>query len=167
MRDEASYVEFVSARWGSLFRLAYLLTGSETAAEDLLQTSLMRAYVAWDRVRRTESPEAYVRRILVNGSISEGRRRSRRKEVQVAHVPETSSPDVHGQSLDRAALWPLVKELPPRQRAVVVLRYYEDLSEAEIARVLGCAPGTVKSQASDALRRLRTVLATSSTGGTA
>lgn len=167
MRDEASYVEFVSARWGSLFRLAYLLTGSEPAAEDLLQTSLMRAYVAWDKVQRTESPEAYVRKVLVNGAISDGRRRSRRPEVISGHVPETPHPDGHEASVDRVALWPLVNALPPRQRAVVVLRYYEDLSEAEIARVLGCAPGTVKSQASDALRRLRATLATSPAGGTA
>lgn len=165
MRDEASYVEFVSARWASLFRLAYLLTGSEPAAEDLLQTSLMRAYVSWGKVQRTESPEAYVRKILVNGAISEGRRRSRRPEV-LGRVPETAQSDRHEASLDRVALWPMVNALPPRQRAVVVLRYYEDLSEAEIATVLGCAPGTVKSQASDALRRLRATLTTSPAGGT-
>lgn len=164
MRDEASYVEFVSARWASLLRLAYLLTGSEAAADDLLQTSLMRAYVSWSKVQRTGSPEAYVRKILVNGAISEGRRRSRRPEV-LGRVPETAGPDRQAESLDRAALWPLVDALPPRQRAVVVLRYYEDMSEAEIASVLGCAPGTVKSQASDALRRLRATLTASPAGG--
>lgn len=164
MRDEASYVEFVSARWTSLYRLAYLLAGSEHAAEDLLQTSLMKAFVAWDKVQRTESPEAYVRRIVVNGAISDGRRQSRRPEVSLELIPESPTAATDVASIDRAALWPLVAALPPRQRAVVVLRYYEDLSEAEIARILGCARGTVKSQASAALRSLRVTVAPMPTG---
>ena len=164
MRDEASYVEFVSARWASLYRLAFLLAGTQHAAEDLLQASLLRAYVAWDKVQRTESPEAYVRRIVVNNSISDGRRRSRRPEVVVESLPELPGTAVGADFVDRAAVWPLVAALPPRQRAVVVLRYYEDLSEAEIARVLGCAPGTVKSQASAALRTLRVAMASEPTG---
>ena len=164
MRDEASYVEFVSARWASLYRLAFLLAGTHHAAEDLLQASLLRAYVAWDKVQRTESPEAYVRRIVVNNSISDGRRRSRRPEVVVESLPELPGTAVGADFVDRAAVWPLVAALPPRQRAVVVLRYYEDLSEAEIARVLGCAPGTVKSQASAALRTLRVAMASEPTG---
>lgn len=164
MRDEASYVEFVTARWPALFRLAYLLAGSEHAAEDLLQTSLMKVFVGWEKVQRTESPEAYVRRIVVNSAISDGRRRLRRPEVVADVLPERPDPD-HGESVgERDELWPLVEALPPRQRAVVVLRYYEDLSEAQIADVLGCAPGTVKSQASAALKTLRVAIATQPTG---
>ena len=159
MRDEASYVEFVSARWAALYRLAFLLAGNETAADDLLQTSLTKAFVSWDKVQRSESPDAYVRRIVVNTAISEGRRRSRRREVISWQLPEPAGPALDDLVVDRAAVWPLVAVLPPRQRAVVVLRYYEDLSEAEIAAVLGCAPGTVKSQASAALRNLRVAVA--------
>jgi RNA polymerase sigma-70 factor (sigma-E family) len=164
MRDEASYVEFVSARWTSLYRFAYLMAGSEHAAEDLLQTSLMKAFVSWDKVQHTESPEAYVRRIVVNTAISDGRSRSRRPEVIVELIPESPTAATDVASIDRAALWPLVAALPARQRAVVVLRYYEDLSEAEIARILGCARGTVKSQASAALRSLRVTVAPMPTG---
>ena len=172
MRDEASYVEFVSARWASFFRLAYLLTGSEHAAEDLLQTALLRAFVAWPKIQRTEAPDAYVRRILVNAAISDGRKRARHPEVLSDEVPEptappngTEVPEGPEGVVDRDALWPLVEALPPRQRAVVVLRYYEDLTEREIGAVLGCAPGTVKSQASAAMRTLRAAVAALPAGG--
>lgn len=148
MRDEASYVEFVAARWAALFRLAYLLTGSERAAEDLLQTAFTKVFGSWDKVRRTESPEEYVRGVVVNGAVSDGRRRSRRPDVIA----------------DRDELWLLVAALSPQQRAVVVLGYYEDLSEAEIATVLGCAQGAVESQASAALRNLRVAVAVQPTG---
>jgi RNA polymerase sigma-70 factor (sigma-E family) len=171
MRDESSYVEFVSVRWTSLFRLAYLLTGSEHAAEDLLQTALLRVFVAWPKVQRTEAPDAYVRRVLVNAAISDGRRRARRPEVLSDDVPEPTGPGSNADApegadgvVDRDALWPLVEALPPRQRAVVVLRYYEDLTEREIATILGCAPGTVKSQASAAMKSLRNALAEVPTG---
>ena len=168
MRDEASYVEFVSARWASFFRLAFLLTGTEHAAEDLLQTALLRAFVAWPKIQRTEAPDAYVRRILVNGAISDGRRRGRRPEVLSERVPEPAGRGDAAQPMEdvavRDALWPLIEALPPRQRAVVVLRYYEDLSEREIAAVLGCAPGTVKSQASAAMRSLRAAVSALPTG---
>jgi RNA polymerase sigma-70 factor (sigma-E family) len=158
MRDDTSYVEFVTGRWSVLFRLSYLLTGTEHAAEDLLQSVLAKAYPAWTRIHRMDSPEAYVRRMLVNGAISAARRAWRR-EHPMERLPESAVSGMERVVDDRADLWPLVQQLPPRQRAVVVLRYYEDLSEAEIARVLDCAPGTVKSQASDALRSLRRLVA--------
>ncbi len=157
MRDEASYVAFVETRWPSLLRLAHLLTGSQQAGEDVLQGVLLKVYLGWGGIARLESPDGYVRRMLVNATISRGRTRTRRGERLVEVVPEPPAPA--DDTVDsRLALWHVVRALPPRQRAVIVLRYYEDLSEAEIARVLGCAPGTVKSQASDALRSLRGVL---------
>ncbi|QNN54538.1 SigE family RNA polymerase sigma factor [Nocardioides mesophilus] len=161
---EQRYVDFVTGRWSALFRLAYLLTGSEPAAEDLLQTTLMKTYAAWARINRVEEPEAYVRRMLVNGAISESRRGWRRERA-TAELPEMPGVDLEHVVDGRADLWPVIRELPPRQRAVVVLRYYEDLSEEEIARVLGCSRGTVKSQASDAMRSLRRRLVAVEEGG--
>ncbi len=166
MGDDTSYVEFVTGRWPALFRLSYLLTGAHEPAEDLLQSVLMKAYASWGRIHRMESPDAYVRRMLVNGAISAGKRGWRR-EHPTEQVPETARTGHEQGYVDRAALWPVVQTLPPRQRAVVVLRYYEDLSEEEIARVLGCSRGTVKSQASDALKSLRRTLVTAPEGGDA
>jgi RNA polymerase sigma-70 factor (sigma-E family) len=152
--DDTSYVEFVTGRWPALFRLSYLLTGAHEPAEDLLQSVLMKAYASWGRIHRMESPDAYIRRMLVNGAISAGTRGWRR-EHPTEQVPETARAGHEQGYVDRAALWPVVQTLPPRQRAVVVLRYYEDLSEAQTAEVMDCAVGTVKSQVSQGLRRLR------------
>jgi RNA polymerase sigma-70 factor (sigma-E family) len=157
MRDEATYIAFVETRWPALLRLAHLLTGSQQTGEDVLQGVLLKVYLGWGGISRVESPDGYVRRMLVNATISRGRTQARRGERLVDVVPEP--PSYADDTVDsRLALWQAVRSLPARQRAVIVLRYYEDLSEAEIARVLGCAPGTVKSQASDALRSLRAVL---------
>jgi RNA polymerase sigma-70 factor (sigma-E family) len=157
MRDEASYVAFVEARWPSLLRLAHLLSGSSAAGEDVLQAVLLELYLRWGRISRLDFPEGHVRRMLVTETISRGR--TRRGERPVEAVPERHvNPDADVDVDVRLALWPVVRDLPPRQRAVIVLRYYEDLSEAEIAQVLGCAPGTVRSQAAGALRSLRAVL---------
>ena len=155
MRDEASYVAFVEARWPSLLRLAHLLSGSSAAGEDVLHAVLLEVYLRWGRISRLDFPEGYVRRRLVNEALSRGR--TRRGERLVEAVPERHDEPDDGAE-DALALWSVVRALPPRQRAVTVLRYYEDLSEAEIAQVLGCAPGTVTSQAADALRSLRAVL---------
>ncbi len=155
--DSPGFSEFVAARSRSLFRTAYLLTGDHQRAEDLVQTTLVKVYQRWSRVSAMEQPAAYARRILVNQASSRRWWRSSR-ELGVP-VPERGS-DVHD---DRVAtsrtVWNAVLALPPRQRAVVVLRYYEDLSEHEIAEVLGMAPGTVKSTAHAANRRLAGVLA--------
>jgi RNA polymerase sigma-70 factor (sigma-E family) len=163
MTTERDFVDFVAARWKSLYRLAYLLTASPTAAEDMLQTTLEKAYVSWARISRMEYPEAYVRRMLAHAVVSSNRRAWLR-EVPSARMPERSGEPVDAGVLDRSLLWPLVCALPERQRAVIVLRYYEDLTEVQISEVLGCAPGTVKSQASAAMKALRRALAASGVG---
>ena len=160
MNVDEDFAEFVAARWTSLYRLAYLLAASPTGAEDLLQTTLEKAYVSWSRIGRMEHPEAYVRRMLATTLVS-SRRRAWRAEQPFGTIPERAGESAELPVLDRAVLWPLVCALPDRQRAVIVLRYYEDLSEAEIAEALGCARGTVKSQASAAVVALRRALAAS------
>jgi len=163
MSTEQDFVEFVAARWTSLYRLAYLLTASPTAAEDLLQATFEKAYGRWSRISRMEFPEAYIRRMLTNALVS-SRRRAWLREVSYESMPETAGDAIDVGVLDRSLLWPLVCALPVRQRAVIVLRYYEDLTEAQIADVLGCAPGTVKSQTSSAMKALRRALAAAGVG---
>lgn len=157
MNVDQDFAEFVAARWAALYRLTYLLTASPTAAEDLLQTSLEKAYVRWARIGGMDHAEAYVRRMIANTFVS-SRRRAWVREEPRDRLPEAES-SAEGALLDRALLWPLVCALPDRQRAVIVLRYYEDMSEADIATTLGCAAGTVKSQSSAAMRSLRRALA--------
>ena len=150
-----AYEEYVAARWTALYRTAYLLTGSHVDAEDLAQTALVKAYLAWPKVTAAASPDAYVRRILTNAFLSSRRPLRVARERLVDRTPEIEAPPF---SEDRLHLWPHIQALAPRQRAVIVLRYYEDLTEAQIAETLGCSPGTVKSTASDALKALRTHL---------
>jgi RNA polymerase sigma-70 factor (sigma-E family) len=156
-----SYEEYAGARWTSLYRTAYLLTGNHADAEDLAQATLVKAYLAWPKVAAASSPDAYVRRILTNAFVSSRRPLRVTRERLVDRAPEVDVPAAHDD--DRLVLWPHVSALPPRQRAVIVLRYYEDLSEQQIADALGCSPGTVKSTASDALKALRSRIA--ETGG--
>ena len=158
MSVDEGFAEFVEARWGSLYRLAYLLAGSPAAAEDLLQTSLEKAYVNWSRIGKMDYAEAYVRRILANTLVS-GQRRMWTREHASDRVPDVVGDSMELPVLDRSLLWPLICALPLRQRAVIVLRYYEDLSESQIADALGCAPGTVKSQAWAAIGSLKRALA--------
>lgn len=154
MADRAEYQEFVIARWNRLLRLGFLLTQDWAAAEDIVQTALVKAWFAWPKVRG--EPEPYVRKIIVNTHVSSLRGGWRRQEITSAVLPDRAgSADVSGQAHDRDAVWTALRGLPPRQRAVLVLRFFEDLSEAEVARVLGCSVGTVKSQASKALAKLR------------
>lgn len=148
-----SFEAFVAARSGALFRTAYLLTGHRADAEDLLQVTLVKLYVAWRRVQRAGSVEAYARTVLTHAFISSRRPARVTRERVVEAPPELPVPSSVPE--DRLTLWPQIVRLPPRQRAVVVLRYYEDLSEQEIATALGCSPGTVKSTAHAALRTLR------------
>ena len=152
MADEADFDEFVVARSQALLRTAYLLTQDEGRAEDLLQTALTKAWFAWRRI--DASPEAYVRRILVTTSASWWRRRWT-GETPTAELPERPSAGTSDGPADGQDLWVALGRLPQRQRAVVVLRYLEDRSEAETADLLGCSVGTVKSQCSRALARLR------------
>lgn len=158
MDSDQDFAEFVGARWASLYRLAYLLAASSTGAEDLLQTTLEKAYMNWPRISKMGFPEAYVRRMLANTLVS-SRRRAWIGEQPYDALPESAAASEEVPVLDRSLLWPLVCALPDRQRAVIVLRYYEDLSEAQIADALGCAAGTVKSQSSTAIGALRRALA--------
>lgn len=156
MGVESAYEHFVHARSRALLRTAMLLTGGDRpAAEDLLQTALTKAFLSWRKLRDPAAAEAYVRRILVNSAINEGRRRRRRPEVLHAQVPDPDEGRDGEDQATRIGIWQELNLLSPQQRAVLVLRYYEGLSEAEIARILGCAPGTVKSHASRGLDLLR------------
>lgn len=157
---EDSFPEFVEASWHRLLRTAYLLTGDHGAAEDLVQSALMRSFRHWDRIERDDAPEVYVRRVMVNLNISAWRRR-RVVEHSVAELPERGGTAGHQADHQEAhalrdELWRTVRAMPPKMRTVFVLRYFEDLSEAEIASVMGCAVGTVKSQISRGLAKLRT-----------
>jgi len=152
---EADFAAYMAARQPSLLRTAYLLTGNRHTAEDLVQTAFAKLYLSWDRVQRRELIDGYVRRILVNEHNSLWRRAFTRREVVAEELPQTMAPPDRHDDGESAALWAFVSTLPRRQRAVVVLRYYEDLSEAETAEVLGISVGTVKSQASRALAALR------------
>ena len=152
---DAEFTAYLHARQPSLLRTAYLLTGDRHQAEDILQTSLAKLYLAWDKVHDRGSVDAYVRRIMVNENNSLWRRPWKKREYVAEQLPEG---DAHHDQYDEglsAALWDVVQSLPPKARAVVVLRYYEQLSEAETADVLGISTGTVKSQCSRALAALR------------
>jgi len=154
---DAEFCAYVSARGTALLRTAHLLTGDPHLAEDLLQTALTKTYLAWGRVRDKSALDAYVRQTMVNTQTSWWRRRWH-GERPAAELPDRPAVDSIGVAAERQRLWGHLRSLPARQRAVVVLRYYEDLSEAETARVLGCCVGTVKSQANRALASLRTRL---------
>jgi RNA polymerase sigma-70 factor (sigma-E family) len=155
--EAAAFDAFVRARMPALLRFAHALTGDPHTAADLVQDALERTGMRWSRLDKLGDPEAYVRRAILNGRTS--RWRKHRRETLVDVVPERVSvadPPRHDEEL-----WQLLGTLPQRQRAVIVLRYYEDLSEEQIAVTLGCAPGTVKSQASKGLAKLREAMHTS------
>ena len=151
MADRSGFDEFVATRSPALLRTAYLLTGDHGLAEDLLQTALAKCWFAWGRI--DGPPEPYVRRALAT-TYATWWRRKWRAERPTGVLPERPAEPRHVLE-DRDALWRALGALPRRQRAVVVLRYYEDLSEAETASALGISPGTVKSQAAKALATLR------------
>jgi len=154
---QVSFEEFVDARSASLLRTALLLSGQNRAeAEDLLQIALERAYRHWPRICRSGEPERYVRGILAHASADRWRRLARRSERPLPATGEgLAAPDHAAAVADRDYLLRALAALPPRQRAVLVLRYFDDLSEAETAQLLGCSLGTVKSQAARGLARLR------------
>ncbi|KAA9381857.1 SigE family RNA polymerase sigma factor [Microbispora amethystogenes] len=151
--DEAAFDEFLAARSTALLRTAILVCGASAVdAEDMVQSALEKVYRHWPRIRH-DNPEAYARRVVVNGAISRARRRRVIREITFAQPPETpvESPDLGLREVLLAEL----RKLPARMRAVLVLRYWEDLSEAETAALLGCSVGTVKSQAARGLARVR------------
>ncbi|MEU2661577.1 SigE family RNA polymerase sigma factor [Micromonospora sp. NPDC007220] len=151
---EEEFRDFVAARSGALLRTAYLLSGDWATAEDLLQTALTKTYLAWKRLGGIEAIEPYARRVMINTSTSWWRRRWH-GERPTDVLPERAGVDEIEQQLDRDLLWRHLSALPSRQRAVLVLRFYEDMSEAQTAALLGISPGTVKSQTSRALGTLR------------
>ena len=155
---DADFAAYLAARQASLLRTAYLLTGNRYDAEDLTQTAFAKLYLSWDKVRDRGSIDGYVRRILVNEHNSLWRRAWKRREHPQDHdVLSRFDEPTHDEYDDGhgSVLWDLVQTLPRKARAVVVLRYYEEMSEAETADALGISVGTVKSQTSRALATLR------------
>lgn len=146
-----SFEEFVTSRLPHLLRFGRALTGDDHAAADLVQDALERTCVKWQRIRSTD-PEGYVRAVMVNRNVSLWRKL--RRERVTASPPDVAFVDHHPDPQLLAAL----RRLAPRQRAVIALRYYEDLTEVQTAQVLGCSVGTVKRQASDAMNHLRRLL---------
>lgn len=155
---DAALRDFVRASWPRLLRTAHLLCGDRDEAEDLVQTTLVKVVRSWRRVQRADEPYAYARAVLANTAASRWRRRKRLAELLPDRPVPQAAPDPAAGVVLRDALWRALQDLPPRTRAVLVLRYFEDLTEAQTATVLGCSPGTVKSQASRGLARLRECL---------
>ena len=152
--DDPGFHDYVAARSPFLLRTAYLLTGNKADAEDLLQAALAKTYLAWCRIEDFGSLDGYVRRAMVNTHISWWRRR-RLVEYPTDEIPDQPVADHVGDSEMHDSLSRALRRLPERMRAAVVLRYYEDMSEAEIAGVLGVSLGTVKSTVSRAVAKLR------------
>lgn len=155
---DADFAAFVGARQQALARFAYLLTGNPHDAEDLVQSALAKAYGHWRRITSMQSPEAYVRTIMVNEHTSWWRRAWRRKERSASDLIALTDAPAGPIAEHDDELWQLVLALPPQQRAAVVCRFYEDLSEAQTAEILGVSVGTVKSHTHRALAQLRTTL---------
>jgi RNA polymerase sigma-70 factor (sigma-E family) len=164
-RARADFEQFVTASSDALLRTAYLVVWDPAEAEDLVQDCLLAVARRWPRVRGMDHPHAYARRVLINLALDGAQRRTRRRMELLADggppiselADESSARRLHAVGV-RAELIQALGTLPPRQRAVLVLRYFEDLSEAQVAELLGCSVGTVKSAASRALTRLQTTL---------
>lgn len=152
--EEEAFRAFVTARSGALLRSAYLLVGDRSKAEDLLQVTLLKTYVRWRRIKDPAAAEGYVRRAMANTATSWWRGRSYR-ERSVDTLPEHGGTDEIAARIEQQAMWEHLQGLPVKQRVVLVLRYYEGMTEAEIAEVLNISRGTVKSHASRALGTLR------------
>ncbi|QES52623.1 SigE family RNA polymerase sigma factor [Streptomyces venezuelae] len=155
---------FVTSRWPRLMRTAYLLTGEQHAAEDLLQSSMEKVYASWRKVSQADDADAYVRRVLANTHARKFRRRLREDlappgvdEPSVTLADRPESGDRIAQADDRAALMRGLAALPLRQRQAVVLRYWEDLSETQAAAAMGCSVGAVKSNAAKGIAKLRAI----------
>ncbi|WP_369246235.1 SigE family RNA polymerase sigma factor [Streptomyces sp. R41] len=159
-RDE-EFQSFVIGRWPRLMRTAFLLTGEQHAAEDLVQSTLEQVYVAWRRVGAADDPEAYVRRVMINAHARKHRRKLKeflapKDDSGLTHeLPDSG--DRIAQADDRSALLKALSQLPARQREAVVLRYWEDLSESQAAEAMGCSVGAVKSNAAKGIAKLRAI----------
>jgi RNA polymerase sigma-70 factor (sigma-E family) len=173
---DLDFASYVAARRPALLRWAWSVAGDPHTAEDLVQASLVRVLARWDTLRDRGAADAYVRRTILRQHISWHRQPWRRREVGVAHLPEGAAcpssirdhdadPADPVDLPDHGELWSLVRELPAQQRATVTLRYYEELSLAETAAVLGCSTGTVKSNTSRGLAALRRRAADSALAG--
>jgi RNA polymerase sigma-70 factor (sigma-E family) len=154
-REPEGFAQFVEARERALQRTAWLLTGDRGLAEDLVQTALVRTWPRWERITRQDDPEVYVRRVMIN-TWATWTRRMWRGERATESVPESAAPgDLAADVAARVAIRSALASLTARQRAVLVLRVFDDLSEAQVAQVLDCAVGTVKSTMAQALAKLR------------
>jgi len=158
--ETPDFDEWVAQRGAALLRFAYLLTRDHARAEEAVQDALIAAYSRWTRICRGQDPEAYVRRSIVNADISRWRRFVRRETPIAEPAAESAGTDLADAQAEQDAVWTLCATLPTKQRAAVVLRYYEDLPDAEIAEILDCSPATVRSQIHRALATLRTTLTT-------
>ena len=152
--EDEQFRLFVRQQWGPLLRTAYLLTGDRGTAEDLVQAALEKTHRRWARILRRDAPEDADRRVMINTATSWWRRR-RPIEVPLLASDVVPAPDAYRQVEQRQQLVAAIRQLPRRTQAVLVLRYLEDRSEAETAQILGCSIGSVKSQASRGLARLR------------
>ena len=157
--EVASFPDFVTRQQQSLLRLAFLLVGDRGHAEDLVQTALTKTYRHWDRITRRGEPSAYVRRVLVTTHTS-WRRRAWHREHPTGRLPDVAAAEPADRLEASEELRRTLSALPPRMRATVVLRYYEDLSELQTAQLMGCSESTVNTQAARGLARLRSALAT-------
>jgi RNA polymerase sigma-70 factor (sigma-E family) len=159
--ERLSFDELVTSSERRLLRLALMLSGGVHSAEDLVQTVLARAHGRWDKISVLDKPDAYLSKMVVNEFLS-WRRRLKNQEVPLADLPEAAArDDIGARHAQRDAAWRLLADLPRQQRAVLVLRFYEDLPDHEIATILGCSPVTVRSNASRGLATLRANLPTS------
>ncbi|MFN8196603.1 MAG: SigE family RNA polymerase sigma factor [Nocardioidaceae bacterium] len=154
-RDTTEFAEFVAARSPALHRAAYLIVGDPQLAQDLVQEALTKTYVAWPRLRDPGAAESYTRKAITTTAIGWFRRRAWSSERPRDDVPETGQPGHAEGVVTRDWVWRELQALPVRQRAAIVLRFYEDLTEAQTAEAMGCAVGTVKSQVSAGLAKLR------------
>ena len=153
--EAEGFAEFIEARQLALQRTAWLLTNDWALAQDLVQTALARSWPYWERIRRRDDPEIYVRRVMVNTWSTWRRRRWRAEQPSGELADRPTAADLAGEVTTRLAVRSLLAALTDRQRAVVVLRLFDDLSEAQVAQILGCAAGTVKATMSQAMTRLR------------
>lgn len=157
---QADFEEFVAARGHALLRFAYLLTSDRHLAEDLVQEALLRAHRRWSSIESSYGPEPYVRKAVLRAFLSWRRRRAS-GEIAIPEPPDRPADEgLAERAVERDAMWGLLGQLSKAQRAVLVLRYYEDLADTEIAQLLGCTPATVRVHAHKALGRLRQALGT-------